>query len=105
MTDGRSDRWVRFYVRALDNPIFTSLAPVAAKLFVIFLCRANWKDSIWYDHARPVPVPRGSLVTSAAKLEEEFSVTRQQIRDTLENLQNLGIATITGTKRYTMITI
>jgi hypothetical protein len=104
-TDDRSDRWVKFYVRALDNPIFTSLSPATTKLFVILLCRANWKDSVWFDGVKPVLVPRGSLVTSAAKIEQEFGLTRQQTRDALGNLQKLGVATTRTTNRYSIITV
>lgn len=105
MTDGRSDRWVKFHVKALNNPIFTDMTPAVVKVFMICLLEANWQDRKWWDGRSEVTVRRGSFPTSTLKLSKKYNLTRQELRSAFYNLQKVGSVTITATTHYTLVTV
>jgi hypothetical protein len=64
--DGRSERWVKLYVRLQENPIWTDLPASALKVFIACLFKANYKDLPFYDGKRAITIPRGSFVLPIA---------------------------------------
>lgn len=105
MTDGRSDRWVKFHVKALNNPIFTDMTPAVVKVFMICLLEANWQDRKWWDGRSEVTIRRGSFPTSILKLSKKYNLTRQELRSAFYNLQKVGSVTIATTTHYTLVTV
>lgn len=74
---------------------------ITKEVFIHLLLKANWKAGKFegYD------IPRGSLVTSRAKLAKELLTSEQQIRTALKHLKSTGEITIKATNKFTIITI
>lgn len=70
-------------------------------LFVHMLLKANWKDGRFRD----TTVPRGSFVSSIAKLAEETGLTNDEVRTAISHLIHTGEVTKRSTNRYTVFTV
>lgn len=70
-------------------------------LFLHMLLKANWKDAKFQGYT----VPRGSFVSSIAKLSEETELTEREIRTAISHLKSTGEVTSKTTNRYTIFTV
>lgn len=70
-------------------------------LFVHMLLKANWKEGRFRD----ITVPRGSFVSSVAKLSEETGLTNDEVRTAISHLISTKEITKRSTNRYTVFTV
>lgn len=70
-------------------------------LFVHMLLKANWKEGKFRD----ITVPRGSFVSSIAKLAEETGLTNDEVRTAISHLICTKEITKQSTNRYTVFTV
>lgn len=70
-------------------------------LFVHMLLKANWKEGKFRD----ITVPRGSFVSSIAKLAEETGLTNDEVRTAISHLVRTKEITKQSTNRYTVFTV
>lgn len=70
-------------------------------LFVHMLLKANWKEGKFRD----ITVPRGSFVSSIAKLAEETGLTNDEVRTAISHLIHTGEVTKRSTNKYTVFTV
>lgn len=70
-------------------------------LFIHLLLTVNWKDSLWHG----IVIPRGSKITSYAKLSKEVGISIQQTRRAIFNLQTTHEITLVSTHSYTIINV
>ncbi|MCD8208517.1 MAG: hypothetical protein LUD72_11310 [Bacteroidales bacterium] len=75
--------------------------PNTLAVFVYCLLRANWKDGRFEG----IEVPRGSFVTSVAKLAKEVGISTQSARTALNHLKSTNELTITSTPKFSVITV
>jgi hypothetical protein len=97
---GRSG-YVLLHRVILDHPVF-SLSPYTLKLFVYFLCRANWREARW----RGITIPRGALITSYQSIADactDGSIKRA--RTAFAHLEQYGIAAYERAHDYTLVKV
>ena len=70
-------------------------------LFIHMLLKANWKDGRFRD----ITVPRGSFVSSIAKLAEETGLTNDEVRTAISHLIHTKEITKRSTNKYTVFTV
>lgn len=70
-------------------------------IFIHMLLKANWKDGVFKD----ITVPRGSFVSSVAKLAEETGLTNDEVRTAISHLVRTKEITKQSTNRYTVFTV
>lgn len=70
-------------------------------LFIHMLLKANWKEGRFRD----ITVPRGSFVSSIAKLAEETGLTADEVRTAISHLISTKEITKQSTNRYTVFTV
>lgn len=70
-------------------------------LFIHMLLKANWKEGKFRD----ITVPRGSFVSSIAKLAEETGLTNDEVRTAISHLISTKEITKRSTNRYTVFTV
>lgn len=75
--------------------------PNAVTLWLHILIDANWSDGYWHG----VKVPRGSFITSVAKLAAECNMSMNTVRHWLEQFEAAGQITRKSTNRYTQICV
>lgn len=71
------------------------------RLFLHLLLKANFKDTKYMG----MLVERGSLITKISELSEQLSLSKQQIRTSLEKLKKSGIINTQTTNKFTVVTI
>lgn len=71
------------------------------RLFLHLLIKANWKDGRFQG----TDIPRGSLVSSIARLSEETGLTSDEVRTALKHLKSTGEITSTSHSKYTVFTV
>ncbi|MDE5589043.1 MAG: hypothetical protein K2J60_07855 [Acetatifactor sp.] len=71
------------------------------RLFIHMLLRANWKEGKFRD----ITVPRGSFVSSVAKLAEETNLTIDEVRTAILHLISTNEITKQSTNKYTVFTV
>lgn len=71
------------------------------RLFFYMLLKANWKDG----NFRGVVIPRGSFVSSIAKLSEEANLTVDEVRTALKHLKSTDEITSKTHGKFTVFTI
>lgn len=71
------------------------------RLFIHMLLKANWKDGRFQG----VDVPRGSFVSSIAKLSAETSLSVREVRTALSHLEQTGEVTHKGQAKYSVFTV
>lgn len=91
--------WIKLHRSLLDWEWYNDCNVVYT--FMHLLLEANWEDKKW----RGITIPRGSLVTSVAKLSESLKLTIQQTRTALSKLKSTNNITITTTNGYSLISI
>ncbi len=70
-------------------------------IFIHMLLKANWKDGVFRD----TTVPRGSFVSSIAKLAEETGLTNDEVRTAISHLIRTKEITKQSTNKYTVFTV
>ena len=70
-------------------------------LFIHMLLKANWKDRKFEGEI----IPRGSLVTSLAKLSEETGLTTREVRTAILHLEKSEEVTSKRQAKYSVFTI
>lgn len=70
-------------------------------LFIHMLLKANWKDGKFEGKN----IPRGSFVSSIAKLAEETELTSREVRTAISHLEKSGELTIKRHSKYSVFTI
>ncbi len=70
-------------------------------VFLHLMLKANFRDGRFEG----IPVKRGQLVTSRAKLADELGLSVQQVRTALKNLKSTGSITIEPTSKFSVITL
>lgn len=75
--------------------------PAVMYLFVKLVFRASWKDNVWRD----IPIERGSLITSVARLADAVGLTVKQVRRALSIMKRSGLITVDTVNGYTKIGI
>jgi hypothetical protein len=101
----RGPGWIKLSRKLVGNPLFTQKPQAWLHIWMTILLSANWRDGVFFDGTREVPVPAGSWVTSAEKLAASTRTTRATIRCCLQFLKATNSITITTTKRWTMLNI
>lgn len=71
------------------------------RLFIHMLLKANWKEG----NFRGTTVPRGSFVSSIAKLAEETQLTPDEVRTAIKHLIKTHELTKQSYSKYTVFTI
>lgn len=70
-------------------------------LFIHMLLKANWKDGKFEGKV----IPRGSFVSSLAKLADETDLTMREVRTAILHLETSGELTIKRHSKYSVFTI
>ncbi len=70
-------------------------------IFIHMLLKANWREGKFRD----TTVPRGSFVSSIAKLAEETGLTNDEVRTAISHLVCTKEITKQSTNRYTVFTV
>lgn len=93
------DGFVKIHRIFLDWPWYLDINTKV--LFIHMILKANWKDGRFRD----TTVPRGSFVSSIAKLAEETGLTNDEVRTAISHLIHTKEVTKRSTNRYTMFTV
>ena len=70
-------------------------------VFLWLLLNANWEDSRFQGHE----IPKGSLVTSYAKIAESLGISVQTARTSINHLKSTNEITSKSTSKFTIVTI
>lgn len=71
------------------------------RLFLYMILKANWKDG----NFKGINVPRGSFVSSVAKLSEGTNLTVDEVRTALKHLKSTNEITSKSYGKFTIFTI
>lgn len=71
------------------------------RLFIYMLLKANWKDGKF----KGIDVPRGSFVSSIAKLSDGTGLSTDEVRTAIEHLVNSNTITKQSTNRFTLFSV
>lgn len=71
------------------------------RLFMLMLLKANWKDGSF----KGIEVPRGSFVSSIAKLAELSNLTIDEVRTALKHLKRTNEITSKSHSKFTVFTV
>lgn len=93
------DGWLKLYYQFKDWEWYSDTNMV--RLFIHLLLSANYKPLKWQG----IEIPRGSLVTSRAKLAMETTLTEREVRTCLNRLISTNEIAIKTSNRFTVITI
>lgn len=74
---------------------------ITKSVFLHCLLKANHTEKKW----RGITIPRGSFITSYAKLAEELKLSKKQIRTAIEKLKTTGELAHKTTNKYSIITV
>src|SRR5258708_17722536 len=94
--------YIRLWRKITLNPVWTTLEPSVLKVMLGFLLKANWKQKTWYDGRATIVIPRGSFVTSYAKMAEFCNLSIKQTRLAFAHLEKLDFAAYTRASNGTM---
>lgn len=94
-----SGRWLKLYHKFKDWEWYDDKNTKC--LFIHLLLSANYKPLKW----RGMDVPRGSLITSRAKLAQETKMTEREVRTSLTRLISTSEIAIKTTNKFTIVTI
>lgn len=91
--------FIKIYRKILEWGWYTDINTF--RLFIHMLLKANWKDSRFRD----TTVPRGSFVSSVAKLAEGTGLTNDEVRTAISHLIRTQEITKQSTNKYTVFTV
>lgn len=66
---------------------------------------ANWKPKKWFDGEKEIVIGRGQFVRSLEKLAKVAHLSVQQVRTSVQHLENIEFLTRKSTSRYTVYTL
>lgn len=66
---------------------------------------ANWKESVFYDGSKQLPVPAGSFVSTYQSVSDDCGLTVKQVRDAFRHLQNLCILASNRAGNFQIVTL
>lgn len=89
--------------RAVLNSSLWTMRAEDRVLAMTCICMANWKHKSWWDGRREVPIRRGEFVTSLDKLSIASHLSKQNVRTSLQNLENAGFLTRKSTRHWTIL--
>lgn len=72
-----------------------------SRVFLHCLLKANWKDGEYYG----VRIPRGSFVSSYAKLYSELNLSLQAVRTSMKHLISTNEVTNKGYSKFSVFTV
>lgn len=93
------DGWLKLFYRFKEWEWYDDTNMV--RLFIHLLLSANYKPLNW----RGKTIPRGSLITSRAKLSEETTLSPREVRTCLTRLKTTNEIVIETTNNFSIITI
>lgn len=70
-------------------------------VFIHCLLMANWKDKKW----KGTVIPRGSFITSIARLSFDLKLSEKKIRTAINHLKQSNDITVKTTNQYSLITV
>lgn len=91
--------WINLHRKILEWEWYSDVNTF--RLFVHMLLKANWREGKF----KGTTVPRGSFVSSIAKLAEETGLTKDEIRTAILHLVNTKEITKQSTNKYTVFTV
>lgn len=91
--------WIKLHRKFLDWEFYDDINTKV--LFLHLLLNANYEDKKW----RGIVIKRGQLVTSREHLAKQVGLSIQQVRTSLDKLENNQQITRKTTNKYTLITI
>lgn len=94
-----NDGWLKLFYRLLEWEWYSDTNVV--RLFIHLLLKANIRPLKW----RGREIPRGSFVTSRAKLAEQTNLTDREVRTCLNKLKTTNEIAIETTNQFSIITI
>ncbi|WP_110931050.1 hypothetical protein [Paenibacillus bouchesdurhonensis] len=104
--------WIKLHRKLMESETFSRLTAIQKVIAIYIVLNANHDDGVWYDKYKDieVEVKRGQLVTSRAKIVNEWfrddkDVTEMKVRTCLDKLERLGFLTKSTTSNFTLITV
>lgn len=91
--------WIKLHRKFLDWEFYDDINTKV--LFLHLLLNANYEDKKWQG----ILIKRGQLVTSREHLAKQVGLSIQQVRTSLDKLENNQQITRKTTNKYTLITI
>lgn len=91
--------FIKIHRKILEWPWYMDIN--TCRLFIHMLLKANWKDGRFREET----VPRGSFVSSIAKLAGETGLTEDEIRTAISHLIHTKEITKKSTNKYTVFTV
>lgn len=91
--------FIKIHRKIIEWPWYTDIN--TCRLFIHMILRGNWKDGRFRD----TTVPRGSFVSSIAKLAGETGLTEDEIRTAISHLIHTKEITKRSTNKYTVFTV
>ena len=70
-------------------------------VFIHCLLMANWKDKKW----KGTVIPRGSFITSIARLSSDLKLSEKKIRTAINHLKQSNDLAVKTTNQYSLITV
>lgn len=93
------DGWLKLFYRFKEWEWYDDTNMV--RMFIHLLLSANYKPLNW----RGKTIPRGSLITSRAKLAEQTNLSEREVRTCLTRLKTTNEIAIETTNNFSIITI
>lgn len=93
------DGYIKIFRRIKDWGWYDD--PNTLALWVHLLVGANWRDGEWHGGV----IPRGSMITSVAKLAADSGLTERGVRTCLARLVKSGEIVMESSNRWTKITV
>lgn len=97
--------YIKIWRILLEDPLWTQVPTACLRVALAILLTATWKSTKWFDGAREIELPAGSLVTSRPSMCKLARVTPQQYRDALTYLEQTRFLTSKKTNRYTVLSV
>lgn len=99
LCDGEDSGFVKIHRKIFEWGGYSDINTF--RVFVHMILKANWKEGKFKD----ITVPRGSFVSSIAKLAEETGLTADEVRTAISHLIHTGEVTKQSTNKYTVFTV
>ncbi len=91
----------------IDSPFWRNSSGQHKAILIAMLCRANWKDSTWWDEETQSHqiIGPGSFVTTYRILADESEASVAAVHGAVKKLASQQFCTVRPHLRYTVITI
>lgn len=91
--------YIKFYRKFLEWEWWDDIN--TSRLFIFMLLKANWKDG----NFKGLDIPKGSFVSSIAKLSDGTKLTCDEVRTALKHLKSTNEITSKSHSKFTVFTI